>query len=348
MKPYFRIRLLKRVTFPLMQTLGLIVFILYVIIPLVYRFSPLLQRHLIFLPYLRWPVGVNFSRPDVQGLNATRNFYLETEAGVSVGVWHVLPQSLMNKSYDIDDQEKSLAEGYPVVLYLHGNSGSRVNNHRLELYKILQSLDYHVITLDYRGYADSSAALMSENGVVTDANAVFSYIKKYSSHSRIVVWGHSLGTGVASRLVSELCLGNDGPYGLVLESPFNNIRDEIRSHPLSYIFRPIPAFDWFFTEPLKANDLAFESDRHIKNVNCPILILHAQDDAVIPVFLAKKLYDSALNQRSEQWPSVQLIEFDQSFGYGHTYICRAPELSSIIQEFVEPGWTGKSATKLIS
>ena len=77
-------------------------------------------------------------------------------------VRHVLPQSLMNKSYDIDDQEKSLAEGYPVVLYLHGNSGSRVNNHRLELYKILQSLDYHVITLDYRG--DSLAECTQRRG----------------------------------------------------------------------------------------------------------------------------------------------------------------------------------------
>lgn len=45
------------------------------------------------------------------------------------------------------------------------------------------------------GYADSSVVLMSEDGAVTDAKAVYSYIKKHSSDSELVVWGHSLGTG---------------------------------------------------------------------------------------------------------------------------------------------------------
>jgi len=348
MKPFFRVRLLKRTTVSLMQTAGLVIFILYVIIPLIFRFSPLLQRHMIFLPYLRWPTGVNFSETELHGLNATRNFYIETEADVKVGVWHMLPISLVNESYTHEEYEKSLSEGFPIIMYLHGNSGSRISVHRMELYKILQSLNYHVVTFDYRGYADSSTALMSEDGAVTDAKAIYSYIKKHSGNSRLLVWGHSLGTGVASRTVSELCLNNDPPYAMVLEAPFNNIKDEIRSHPLSYIYRPIPAFDWFFTEPLRANNLAFESDSHIKNIYCPILILHAQDDAVVPILLGHKLYNSAVDQRSDQWPSVQLIEFDQSLGYGHNYICRAPELTSIIQEFIEPGWTAKAEKRLIS
>lgn len=55
----------------------------------------------------------------------------------------------MNNQYE--KPEDSLAEGYPILLYLHGNSGSRAGSHRIELYKILQSLNYHVVTLDYRG-----------------------------------------------------------------------------------------------------------------------------------------------------------------------------------------------------
>lgn len=51
----------------------------------------------------------------------------------------------------------------------------------------------------------------------------------------------------------------------------------------------MPGFDWFFTEPLVANNLAFDSDIHITKIDCPILILHAQDDAVIPIILAKKV-----------------------------------------------------------
>lgn len=39
----------------------------------------------------------------------------------------------------------------PIFLYMHGNSGNRASNHRLELYKLFQSLDYHVVCFDYRG-----------------------------------------------------------------------------------------------------------------------------------------------------------------------------------------------------
>lgn len=46
--------------------------------------------------------------------------------------------------------------GRPIILYLHGNSGSRAGPHRKELYQILQELDSHVLCLDYRGYADST------------------------------------------------------------------------------------------------------------------------------------------------------------------------------------------------
>ena len=57
----------------------------------------------------------------------------------------------MNASYDNDGYEKSLSDGFPIILYLHGITGSRINGHRLELYKKLQALDYHVIAFDYRG-----------------------------------------------------------------------------------------------------------------------------------------------------------------------------------------------------
>ena len=52
-------------------------------------------------------------------------------------------------------------------------------------------MNFHSFT----GYADSTEALMSEDGAVTDATFVYNYIKQYSKDSMVVVWGHSLGTG---------------------------------------------------------------------------------------------------------------------------------------------------------
>ena len=78
----------------------------------------------------------------------------------------------------------------------------------------------------------------------------------------------SLGTGVASHLVSLLCQEGAPPAGLVLESPFNNIFDEVRNHPMSWVWRKMPWFDWFFTDSLaKVPDYFKNSDFDFVNVN---------------------------------------------------------------------------------
>ena len=46
--------------------------------------------------------------------------------------------------------EESLSHGEPIILYMHGNSGSRGSAHRLELYTLLRNMNYHVIAFDYR------------------------------------------------------------------------------------------------------------------------------------------------------------------------------------------------------
>jgi hypothetical protein len=49
-----------------------------------------------------WPKHINFNRPDDEGLDGARNFYLETDSNVEVGVWHILPQSLVKQSIGKD------------------------------------------------------------------------------------------------------------------------------------------------------------------------------------------------------------------------------------------------------
>jgi len=55
------------------------------------------------------------------------------------------------------------------------------------------------------------------------------------------------------------------------------------------IFKHLPWFHWMAVEPFYKNNLRFESDKHIIKIDCPIMILHAEDDGVIPVFLAEKV-----------------------------------------------------------
>lgn len=55
------------------------------------------------------------------------------------------------------------------------------------------------------------------------------------------------------------------------------------------IFKHLPWFHWMIVEPFYDNHLRFESDKHIKNIQCPVMILHAEDDNVIPISLGEKV-----------------------------------------------------------
>lgn len=225
--------------------------------------------------------------------------------------------------------------GGTVVLYLHGNTATRGSGHRSEVYKLLRNLNYHVFTFDYRGYADSDPVPPSEEGVVRDALMVFEYIANITSNP-IVVWGHSLGTGVATHLCSQLAnLRERGPRGVILESPFTNIRDEIRMHPFSRLFKHLPWFDFTISSPMYANRLRFESDIHILKFPQPIMIIHAEDDRVVPFLLGYRLYRIALDGRSRSWGPVEFHRFGSDNQYGHKYLCRAPELPGLVRQFVQ-------------
>jgi len=309
--------------------------LLFIGLPFVFKYSPYIQRNLVFLPFLRMPKNVDFSDPASEGLPGTKNFYLESDPGVSVGVWQILPVSLVEESEgkELGWWDNQLSDGRTVILYLHGNTAHRAGEHRKELYQVLRGMDFHVVAFDYRGYADSSTHIApTETGVVRDARAVYEWLTSRAA-GKVVVWGHSLGTAISSHLVADLCQEDQRPCALVLESPFNNIFDEVRNHPMGWLWRKMPWYDWFFTAPLATNDLGFVSDQRVQVIDVPILILHAEDDLVVPFKLGKALYESALDRRAAHWPKVHWREFSGQHGYAHKFICRAPELPAIIREF---------------
>lgn len=176
-----------------------------------------------------------------------------------------------------------------VVLYLHGNTGSRGAAHRIEMYKLLREEGHHVIAVDYRGYADSSPIAPNEHGVVNDAIAVYSYITEVT-RAPVFLWGHSLGTGVSTHMLAKMQKRNVfGPRLVILESPFNNIREEVRAHPFARIFKRLPWFNYTIVDPMYQNELRFESDKHIAEFRQPVMILHAEDDLVVPFKLGYKV-----------------------------------------------------------
>ncbi|KXJ71374.1 hypothetical protein RP20_CCG020746, partial [Aedes albopictus] len=182
-----------------------------------------------------------------------------------------------------------------VVLYLHGNTSSRAIDYRVALYKVLRSLNYQVVTFDYRDFGDSTNIPPTERGLVNDALAVYQYITSIADQP-VYLWGHSLGTGVATHLMSRLTeMGLPGPRKVILESPFNNLKDEIRAHPYAKFHKRLPWFDYFVTKPMYDNGFRFESDKHIAEFKQPVMILHAEDDPTVPFELGKKVSPNVSN-----------------------------------------------------
>ncbi|XP_011342157.2 monoacylglycerol lipase ABHD12 isoform X2 [Ooceraea biroi] len=309
--------------------------IVFGILPIIFHYSYYFQRKILFLNFVYWPFKTDFSDMKSAGLEGARNFYLCTDQQVKLGAWQMLPRSLLNNSIPTTDEayEAALSNAkQPVFLYMHGNSGNRASAHRLELYKLFQDMDYHVICFDYRSYGDSDIVELSEAGVVADSKYVVEWVlKKVNGSAPVFVWGHSLGTGVSTHVLALLAAENVQPTGLFLEAPFNNIADELTEHPLAQLFKHLPWFHWIIVEPFYKNNLRFESDKHISNIKCPIRILHAEDDGVIPFFLAEKLYQAALSNFGNDTKQVEMTKINSSYGLGHKYICRYKELPDIIR-----------------
>ncbi|XP_061823435.1 lysophosphatidylserine lipase ABHD12 [Nerophis lumbriciformis] len=330
MKPFRRLGVMSK-----MRRVASWLLVVYVCIPFIVKLCPSIQAKLIFLNFVKIPFFVDLNRPADVGLNHTHNFYLEPEEGLKIGVWHTVPAEMWRDAEDKPGEwfDSTLTSAHPAILYLHGNAGTRGGDHRVELYKVLSSLGYHVVTFDYRGWGDSDG-YPSESGMTSDALFMYDWLKDRRGKRPLYIWGHSLGTGVATNLVRQLCDRGSPPDALILESPFTNIREEARSHPFSMVYRHLPGFDWFFLDAISASNIRFASDDNVDHISCPVLILHAEDDAVVPFHLGKKLYNMAARSKSLSGHKVQFVPFPSSLAYKHKFIYKSPQLPHILSDFL--------------
>ncbi|KPP79728.1 hypothetical protein Z043_100660, partial [Scleropages formosus] len=117
-------------------TAFLALFIVYLSVPFVLYCFPWIVGHLVYSHSFRIPF-VDLSHPEDFSLNHTVNFYLTPEEGITVGVWQTVPDNQWQKAQgkDLEWYKESLKDSTPVIVYLHGNMGTRALSHRVELIK---------------------------------------------------------------------------------------------------------------------------------------------------------------------------------------------------------------------
>ena len=166
------------------------------------------------------------------------------------------------------DRSDPLAE----IVFFHGNGGN-LSTGRLDFLLALYRNGYSVFIFDYRGYGKSTGS-PSEQGLYLDSQAAVSYFWKYlhQDHNQVVYLGRSLG-GVAAACAASL----HSPDGIILEGAFPD-KDTLLAH------YPLLRFLALFSR-YKLSTVDF-----LRDVRCPVLVIHGERDSVVPLAVGKKLY----------------------------------------------------------
>ena len=160
------------------------------------------------------------------------------------------------------------------LLFLHGNAGNI--SHRLQSIKIFHDLGMSVFIIDYRGYGLSEGKI-SEQGSYLDAEAALRFLvgEKNISLEHITVFGRSLGGAIASYLA-----GHHKPSGLIIEATFSSVPDMAAK---LYPFLPVRWISRF----------KYDTLNYLRQVSCPVLILHSKNDELVPLSHGQRLYKAA-------------------------------------------------------
>ena len=207
------------------------------------------QRSLMYFP------ETIHTTPAQAGLPEAEELTLTTSDGEHIIAWHVAPSG-----------------SKPVIIYFHGNGGAL--HYRVARFKKLIGDGIGLLAIEYRGYAGSSGS-PSEAGLIADGEAAYAYAAARYAVPQIVLWGESLGSGVAVALAAEKPVGR-----VILEAPFTSTA-AVASRRY-----------WYMPVRLLMKD-QFRSDERIGKVTAPLLILHGVHDEIVPYAMGEHLFDIA-------------------------------------------------------
>lgn len=160
------------------------------------------------------------------------------------------------------------------VLFCHGNAGNI--GHRIEIIDMFFKLGLDVFIFDYRGYGRSQGN-PSEAGLYLDAQSAYKYLidKRNLNGESIIVYGKSIGANVAVELCSKVRTA-----ALISESAF------ISAGEMGKKLFPFFPIRWFIT-------IKYDALSKIKKIYAPKLIIHSEDDEIIPFQHGKRLFEVA-------------------------------------------------------
>ncbi|MCH7936192.1 MAG: alpha/beta hydrolase [Proteobacteria bacterium] len=222
----------------------------------------LIQDKLIYHPSQYLPP------PAESGLPEMRPLQLTTKDGLKLTSWY-----------------KAAEKGQPTMVYFQGNGGNIAGRE----IKVRTYLDagFGVLLVGYRGYGGNPGT-PSEQGLYADGRAQLEFLAGQGiKPGRWVLYGESLGTGIAVQLAFEQA--PKGPVGaVVLESPFTSLADAAAEH---YPFVPARML-------IKDR---YDSLAKIDRIMAPLFVFAGENDMIIPPRHGKTLFEAARQPKESHW-----------------------------------------------
>lgn len=155
-----------------------------------------------------------------------------------------------------------------MVIYFHGNARN-ISKYAGKAKHFIEH-GYSVLMMDYPGYGKSTGPL-TEAAIYANALEMYKVARKFFPPDSILLYGRSLGTGVAAQLATVRDCKR-----LVLEAPYYSLTD--------LVMRMAPIYPYGYMLEYK-----FPTDEYLPKVTAPIVIIHGTDDHTIPLASGKKL-----------------------------------------------------------
>ena len=183
-------------------------------------------------------------------------------------------------------------KNFKTLVFFHGNAGDLSNR----IYKLneLDKLNINILLISWRGFSGNEG-YPTEKNLYEDAEAAIKWLnKKKVSNSQIILYGESLGTGVAVEIASK-----NNFNSIILESPFTSIENSAKIYypylPVSFLLKD-----------------RYDSISKIKKINSPILIMHGRKDDIVPFFMGKKLFEKANSPKDSYFTDMDdhMMEFN--------------------------------------
>ena len=232
------------------------------------------QRSVLFLPDAAHYTPADF---DIKGAQIVT---VEPEPGVTLTGWYWPPTSPDMKT----------------VIYFHGNGDGIANALKTRVMEPFLGAGHGFLFTTYRGF-NGNPGTMGEDALYNDARAWMKSVE--APTDQIVLYGMSLGTGIAVTMATEY----PDVAGVILEAPYTSFAALIRHK------YPLVPFSWALRH-------RFDSLSRIGAVTKPVLVMHGGRDTLVPVAQGRELCTAAPDCTLKIYDGAGHLDLNRHGAYG--------------------------------